>query len=201
MLIQAINETAIKYSIEQLKIDNPNVSFPAHIPESLLAEYNCFNAIATEKPTYDKVLENRPQYTFKLIEGVWTQVWTVAKKSLLDAQSAKKQQMKQARKSATESTCTVKLNATNYVFDCDSAARSAIHQAIDNAGLAQLPDTATTQWKLADDSFIEISCGDLKLAGLQIATFIQAQYTNEAQKIAEIDAATTIDQLRQINWE
>ena len=41
-----------KYSIAKLKRDHPNTSFPADIPVALLAEYNVFEVVPTDKPTH-----------------------------------------------------------------------------------------------------------------------------------------------------
>lgn len=112
----------------------------------------------------------------------------------------KKQSMKQARQTAIDGTYSVTVTSGTYEIDVDSNSRSNIHQTIDNAELAGLTDTDTTMWKMADNNFYQLTYGELKLIGLQMAQFIQSQYAKEATKNAEIDAAT-IDTLENITWE
>lgn len=62
------------YTIGNLRKDNPQVSFPAIIPDSLLAEYGVYPVKPSKKPSYNvaKIIkEGVPER----IDGVWTQVW------------------------------------------------------------------------------------------------------------------------------
>lgn len=71
-----IKDTTYPYSVEQLKKDNPQVSFPALISDALLAEYGVYKVEVTPMPESDytkNVKEEIPQ----LINGVWKQVWSV----------------------------------------------------------------------------------------------------------------------------
>lgn len=79
MYIKLTNEIIEKYpySVDQLRRDNPQTSFPANPPLSLLAEWGVFPVSAVTPPIVDHtktVAEGQPQ----LIEGAWTQVWTVS---------------------------------------------------------------------------------------------------------------------------
>lgn len=65
------------YSIQQLRLDNPNVSFPFQIPENTLAEYNVFTVQETTLPVVDhtkNVIEGDPILT----ESGWVQTWEVS---------------------------------------------------------------------------------------------------------------------------
>jgi len=143
------------------------------------------------------------QYVYEgvpdIVDGVAMQKWIIADKPLAQYQDEKKQAMKASRKSATESTTTVTINAVDYQVDCDAPARSAIHQTIDNAALAGLTDADTMNWKLADNSFNQFTIADLKNIAVQIATYIQTQYEKEANLTTQINAAT-IDTLDTIVW-
>jgi hypothetical protein len=77
MYIKLNNGVIENYTIEQLKQDNNQTSFPQNISESLLNEYGVFKVEATDCPTvgFDKdVAEGQPE----LINGVWKQVWTIS---------------------------------------------------------------------------------------------------------------------------
>lgn len=67
------------YSINQLKQDNKDTSFPAKMTEERLAELDLYHVIPKDYPqvNYTKnVKEGEPQ----LIDGNWTQVWNVTDK-------------------------------------------------------------------------------------------------------------------------
>ena len=200
----------------QIRQLHPNVSLPRTWNQDTLDFLKVTPVFDTPKPTTDDLTKQYVQDGTEIdAKGNTVIKWTLVDKfsdtleatkleqeaSYLESlKTQKKQAMKQARVSATESTSTITLNAINYEFDCDASARSAIHQSIDNATLAGLTDSDTTQWKLADNSFQSFTFGELKLAALQIAQFIQAQYTQEAVKNAEIDAAT-LTTIEAISWE
>ena len=72
MYIIVENGVANKYTLSQLRRDNPNVSFPKDISESTLAEFGVFPITETVAPSGDVVEEATPA----LIDGVWVQQWT-----------------------------------------------------------------------------------------------------------------------------
>lgn len=62
------------YSVEQLRRDNPNISFPAELTNETLAEYGVFRVVPSPPPAPSldkKIVEGVPV----LVDGVWTQVW------------------------------------------------------------------------------------------------------------------------------
>ena len=64
------------YTSGELKRDNPNVSFPATIPESVLNEFGVFSVqnTATGHIEFNQSnVEGQPE----LVDGVWKQTWTV----------------------------------------------------------------------------------------------------------------------------
>lgn len=64
------------YTIGELRKDNPQVSFPSHIPDETLSEYGVFPVEAIGNPTVglDKnVTEGEP----KNFGGTWTQTWDI----------------------------------------------------------------------------------------------------------------------------
>lgn len=63
------------YSVNQLRLDNPNVSFPANPPAQTLKEYGVFLVTAVEPPDYNTDTHAIEDGTPVLKKGVWTQVW------------------------------------------------------------------------------------------------------------------------------
>lgn len=64
------------YSVEQLRQDNPQVSFPSTIPANTLAEYDVYEVVTTEQPTYNDNTHN-VEPSIELVDGVWTQIWVL----------------------------------------------------------------------------------------------------------------------------
>lgn len=83
------------YSEGQLKIDNPQVSFPQVIPTDTLAEYGVYEVIKTEKPsvTYK---QNLSEDTPVNDNGVWKQVWNVTDLSVDEVNAIHDSNRKQA---------------------------------------------------------------------------------------------------------
>jgi hypothetical protein len=74
MYIKINDGVPVAYSIEQLRADNPNTSFPFEMSSALLAEFGVFPLVPTDPPPFDfsKILkEGVPQF----VEGQWEQTW------------------------------------------------------------------------------------------------------------------------------
>ena len=74
MYLRIIKDTIeYPYTIGQLKLDNPNVSFPTNLTNETLSEWGLFYVQQTPKPNdYTKnIIEGTPI----LIDGIYTQVW------------------------------------------------------------------------------------------------------------------------------
>lgn len=65
------------YTIAELKQANPQVSFPATITNTLLAEFEMFEVIERIKPLVDEITQKVIEETPNEIEGKWYQDWTV----------------------------------------------------------------------------------------------------------------------------
>lgn len=64
------------YTIGELRKDNPQVSFPRDIPQSVLEEYSVFNVKEVARPSVDHTMnvnEDTPQF----VNDEWVQVWEV----------------------------------------------------------------------------------------------------------------------------
>lgn len=67
------NSTTYPYSLEKLREDNPQISFPSEMTEDVMSDYNIFEVRRTPKPNdYTKnIFEGTPI----LVEGVYYQNW------------------------------------------------------------------------------------------------------------------------------
>jgi len=79
MYVLAPNQTVktYPYSIEALRRDNPNTSFPASPTDATLAEWNVFPVVYKPGPDYNPATHNRTEGNPTLIDGEWVMTWVV----------------------------------------------------------------------------------------------------------------------------
>jgi hypothetical protein len=93
MHIKLTNGQPEKYTIGQLRRDNPQVSFPKSIPDATLAEYYVYPLTATERPSYDPITQNLTEGTPAFVDGVWTQIWDVTEATREEVERRKASQL------------------------------------------------------------------------------------------------------------
>lgn len=67
------NEINYPYSLNKLRKDNPNVSFPSEMTESLMMEWDIYEVRQTPKP--NDYTKNISEGTPILVDGVYYQNW------------------------------------------------------------------------------------------------------------------------------
>jgi hypothetical protein len=65
------------YTLNRLRRDNPNTSFPKHPSDALLAEYDVYPVSIADAPPYDRDTERLVQAEPTLAGGKWVRGWTV----------------------------------------------------------------------------------------------------------------------------
>jgi hypothetical protein len=80
MYIKLTNGKPEKYSIGQLRRDNPNTSFPKNPSNDLLAQWGIYPLAKTEAPQNNEMTQNCTEVDPVEIDGVWTQQWLVENK-------------------------------------------------------------------------------------------------------------------------
>ena len=81
--VKANNSSVVKfpYSIDDLKNDNPNTSFPVDVPTATLADWDVYPVEVNPKPDVapdqDAVVNSMPDY----VNEVWVLGWTVQQKT------------------------------------------------------------------------------------------------------------------------
>jgi hypothetical protein len=74
MYLRIINDTiTYPYTIEELKLDNPNVTFPQTLSDTILIEWDMFPVQQTPKP--NDYTKNITEGTPELIDDVYFQTW------------------------------------------------------------------------------------------------------------------------------
>lgn len=80
MYAKVVNGQLVKYPYHPLELltDNPNTSFPSGpYSDAFLAEWNVLPVVATAPPTYDPLQQKPKEQSPMLVDGQWTQQWTL----------------------------------------------------------------------------------------------------------------------------
>lgn len=77
MFVKASNNAVERfpYTISDLRRDNPNVSFPATVPDAELETYGVYRVTATNAPETNPRIDTLER-SCSLVDGTWTEVWT-----------------------------------------------------------------------------------------------------------------------------
>ena len=78
MFVKLTNGNPVKYTMGELRRDNPNTSFPKHISDEMLASYDVYRVTEVAAPKVDSKAYRLTQGVENL-DGVWTQTWKAMK--------------------------------------------------------------------------------------------------------------------------
>jgi hypothetical protein len=96
MHLKLTNGIPEKYSIGQLRRDNPNTSFPKNPTHELLADWNVYPLTLTDRPQVDHT-QNVAEGTPALVDGVWIQVWDITDATAEEIQQRTEDQARSIR--------------------------------------------------------------------------------------------------------
>lgn len=85
MYLKIVNDQIEIYSIEQLRSDNPNTSFPKVPNEELLAEWGVYAYTVQDQPEINHLTQMAVATQITKVDGVWVQGWKVENLPLEDA--------------------------------------------------------------------------------------------------------------------
>lgn len=78
MHIKLTNGVPAKYTLGQLRRDNPNTSFPKQIPNEMLASYDVYPYTTPAQPDYDRYTQVCVEGTFEQdAQGNWSLSWAI----------------------------------------------------------------------------------------------------------------------------
>ena len=86
MHLKLTNGTPAKYTLGQLRRDNPQTSFPKLIPDDLLASYDVYPYTRPNTPAYDSLTHRLTDGAFEQVDGAWVLPYVVEQQSLEQAE-------------------------------------------------------------------------------------------------------------------
>jgi hypothetical protein len=84
MHLKLTNGTPAKYTLGQLRRDNPQTSFPKLIPDDLLASYNVYPYTRPAVPEYNGLTQRLTDGEFEQVDGAWSLPYVVTDMPLED---------------------------------------------------------------------------------------------------------------------
>ena len=86
MYLKLTNGTPAKYTLGQLRRDNPQTSFPKLIPDDLLASYDVYPYTRPAVPEYDSLSHRLTDGAFEQVNGAWVLPYVVEEQPLEQAE-------------------------------------------------------------------------------------------------------------------
>jgi len=86
MHLKLTNGTPAKYTLGQLRRDNPQTSFPKLIPDDLLASYDVYPYTRPNTPAYDSLTHRLTDGAFEQVDGSWVLPYVVEQQPLEQAE-------------------------------------------------------------------------------------------------------------------
>ena len=129
------------YTLDELRADNPRTSFPAVIPPAALAEFGAVEIAQTGQPAHDPLTQVVEEAMPVLINGAWTQVWSVR-----PATAAERTARAQAVQKALVDAVQTHLDATAKTHGYDGILSLASYAASNNPPFA-IEGLAGADWR------------------------------------------------------
>lgn len=189
------------YTIAKLRRDNPDTSFGAEPSAETLAEFGVFILDETPPPsvTVGQVAEEEDSI---LVDGVWTQQWSVRSKTSQELAAAKLdtwERVKMLRDEAIDAGCTV---SGIGKFDTDLVSRSNINGAATGAIIANgAGQPFEASWKLQDNAIAVLDGPKMIAVGLAVLNRTSACHAQAQQLGMAIEAAQSFADLEKIDIE
>lgn len=86
MHLKLTNGVPAKYTLGQLRRDNPQTSFPRRVPDDLLASYDVFPYTRPVAPEYDPLTARLTDGAFEQVDGNWSLPYVVEQQPLEQAE-------------------------------------------------------------------------------------------------------------------
>ena len=146
MFVKISNGNPEKYTLGELRRDNPNTSFPKRIPDEMLAEWGVYPVTLEDKPSYTERTQTVTKDAAPTGSGSsWTIGWTVSDKTAAEVQEyddAKAQENRSQRDKLLSDTDWTALSDVTM-----SAAMATYRQALrDITDHAAFPHLAEADW-------------------------------------------------------
>lgn len=141
MYIKIKDGVPTSYSLDALRRDNPQVSFPSEINDNTLAEYDVFPCMPIPYPGTD-YLHNIREGPATFVDGVWRQTWIITEAS--DEEIAQRTQNEAA---AVRDLRDARLRETDWTQVADAPVNASVWSDYRQA-LRDVPAQAGFPWNV-----------------------------------------------------
>jgi len=188
------------YTIAKLRRDNPDTSFGAEPTAETLAEFGVFILDETPPPsvTVGQVTEEEDPI---LVDGVWTQQWSVRSKTsqeLADAKAELRSAVNGLRDALQDGQVTTPFG----VFDCNERSRVFINGGVTEALIRQMEgDDSPLTFTTADNRDVSLAPAEMIAAGRMVLGHISAVHFYAREMKEAIEATKAFVDLDKIEIE
>jgi hypothetical protein len=81
MYIKIVNEIPISHSIDQLRYENPNISFPNNISDEILKNFNMYPYVIAEYPIINDKTQKIEEGEIVYHNNMWIKTWKIIDKN------------------------------------------------------------------------------------------------------------------------
>lgn len=100
MYVKVTNGVAEEYTLNQLKLANPNTSFPRVMTDARYAEWDMYPLAIADKPSYNVNTQDISVGTITRVNGTWTRGWSVTNKDTSEIEANVRSQRNKALSSS-----------------------------------------------------------------------------------------------------
>jgi hypothetical protein len=118
--IKITNDQPEIYTIGQLRRDNPNTSFPRHVPTDTLASYGVYPYVTEDQPGYTPATQTLEPGDFTQTESGWVRGWTVC--DMTEAEIADRLHEKRAAMRITRGQFAIRAASTGLITPTEAEA-------------------------------------------------------------------------------
>lgn len=184
------NEIEPNFTLTAIKRQFPTMSFPANVPNELLKDLGYYPIVASYNGVESRFrVYGTPEYSFDG-EKV-TATYTTHHIDLETAKSVSKDLIKQERKRIEEAGIMLPTGQRVYTHREDQSMIQGLVLSL-QLGLVESINFKTM------DGFVTLDAQGVMSLAMQVAAHVQGAFSQEAERISQVDTCENIEQLEQL---
>lgn len=177
------------YSVTDLRRDHPNTSFPAHPSDESLAGFRVLPVTPTEPPAAS-LIERLEHADPVLVDGKWSQQWSVEPLPIEEAREALWARTKIIRESMSDAPGSMATTPFGTV-QVDAKSKQNVNGLVTMALIAKGAGAPFSEpFTLADNTTVTLSADHMIGLGVAVGQHVAAVYERSRQIRAAIEAAS-----------
>jgi hypothetical protein len=195
MYIKLINGVPKRYTLTDLRRDNPGTSFPSEISAYALAEYGLLPLQAAPQPAYNNATQRLVEDDPAEQAGTWTQTWKVVPRPLDEVRSEKLAELDRAYDSAIQQPIVY----MGHTFQADTDSQDTLTKTLTTLNaVGNVPPGFA--WWTADNIAVPMTLAELNGLAMAMLNRGWAAFQNKQAKKEAVRNAQTVDDVNNVVW-